>query len=173
MDFSLISSAIGVLAPIVGTELVKETTKDGYRRFKEGVGGVLGRSATRAIARLESHPSSAEAKTEVEAIFSAAPMEDVPDLQDAINLLLAVLADDPVAREAAAGANIRLDIESGARVSIREVTGARNLDVKSRSAGDFDLSHIQMDTGRAIFRWIRGATRETDWRAERRAPRRA
>jgi hypothetical protein len=148
VDFSLVSGAIGVLAPIVGTEFVKEATKDGYRRFKEVVGSVLGRSATRTIARLESDPSSAEAKTEVEAVFAAAPSEDVPDLQDAVNVLLTVLADDPAVREAAAGANIRLDIESGARVSIREVTGARNLDVKSRSAGDFDLSQIQMDTGR-------------------------
>jgi hypothetical protein len=148
VDCSLVSGAIGVLAPIVGTELVKEATKDGYRQFKEVVGSVLGRSATRAIARLESDPSSAEAKTEVEAVFAGAPSEDVPDLQDAINVLLAVLADDPAAREAATGANIRLDIESGARVSIREVMGARNLDVKSRSAGDFDFSQIQMDTGR-------------------------
>jgi hypothetical protein len=148
VDFSLVSGAIGALAPIVGTELVKETTKDGYRRFKEVVGGVLGRGATRAIARLESDPSSAEAKTEVEAVFSAAPSEDIPDLQGALKVLLAVLADDPAAREAAVGANISLDIESGARVSIRDVAGARNLDVKSRSAGDFDLSQIQMDTGR-------------------------
>ena len=154
MDFSLVSGAIGALAPIVGTELVKETTKDGYRRFKEVVGSVLGRGATRAIARLESDPSSAEAKTEVEAVFAAAPSEDVPDLQDAVNVLLVVLADDPAAREAAAGSNIRLDIEFGARVSIREVTGARNLDVKSRSVGDFDLSQIQMDTGRDFGKLI-------------------
>jgi hypothetical protein len=148
VDFSLVSGAIAALTPIVGTELVKETTKDGNRRFKEVVGGVLGRSATRAIAKVESDPSSCEAKSEVDAIFSAAPLEDVLELRDAINALLAVLADDPVAREAAAGANIRLDIESGARVSIRDVTGARNLDVKSRPTGDFDLSQIQMDTGR-------------------------
>ena len=149
MDLSLVSGAIGALAPIVGTELVKETTKDAYRRFKEVVGSVLGRSATRAIARLESDPSSAEAKIEVEAVFSAAPSEDIPDLQDAVKVLLAALADESAAREAAAAANIRLDIESGARVSIRDVTGARSLDVKSRSAGDFDLSQIQMDMGRA------------------------
>ena len=148
MDFSLISSAIGALAPIIGTELVKETTKDGYQRFKEVVGGVLGRGATRAIARLESDPSSAEAKAEVEAVFSAAPSEDVSDLQEAVKVLLAILVDDPAASEAAAGANVRLDIESGARVSIRDVTGARNLDVKSRSAGDFDLRQVQMHTGR-------------------------
>ena len=154
MDFSLVSWAIGALAPIVGTELVKETTKDGYRRFKEVVGDVLGRGATRAIARLESDPSSAEAKTEVGAVFSAAPSEDIPDLQDAVKVLFAVLADDPVVRDAAASANIKLDIESGGRVSIRDVTGAKNLDVKSRSAGDFDLSQIQMDTGRELGKLI-------------------
>jgi hypothetical protein len=86
VDFLLVSWAIGVLAPIVGTELVKETTKDGYRRFKKVVGDVLGRGATRAIATLESDPSSTEAKTEVGAIFSAAPSEDIPDLQDSNRL---------------------------------------------------------------------------------------
>ena len=147
VDFSLVSGAIGALAPIVGTELVKETTKDGYRRFKEVVGGVLGRGATRAIARLESDPSSAEARTEVEAAFSAAPSEDIPDLQDAVKVLLAVLADDPAAGKPPPVRTPGLYRVRRARLHPRR-DGRQELGRQIEVGGRLDLSQIQMDTGR-------------------------
>ena len=145
MDAAFVANILGLVAPVVSTELLKETTKDGYRQFKEAVGIVLGLHATRAIAKLERNPSSTEAKTEIETVFANASSEDCSSLQDAISALLAVLADDPAARKAAAGANIKLDIDSDANVYIRDVRGARNFDVKSKSVGNFEFSQIQMN----------------------------
>lgn len=76
------------------------------------------------------------------------PREDEPDLQNALQMLLQLLADDPAAKQAAAAAHIKLDIESGGHVAIEGVEGARNIDVKSKSTGNFDFRQIQMDTGR-------------------------
>ena len=148
MDVSTAVSAITIVGQIAGTEVLKEATKDAYRRFKDVLAEVFGSRGARMIERLENDPTSLEAKTELEAILIAPAREDEPDLQNALQMLLALLADDPAAKRAAAAAHIKLDIESGGHVAIEGVEGARNIDVKSKSTGNFDFRQIQMDTGR-------------------------
>jgi hypothetical protein len=148
MDSETVLTVLTLVAQISATEVVKEITKDSYKQFKDTLGGVFGRRAVRAITRLESDPTSAEARKELEASIAAPPPEDESELQAALSSLLAVLADDPAGKKAAAQANIRLDVEAGGHVSIERLDGASNIDVTSKSAGNFDFRDVRMESGR-------------------------
>ncbi len=148
MDIKSAIDAMTVVATISGTEVVKEVTKDGYKRFKDLLGSVFGRRATRAIEQIECSPTSEDARRELEAVISAPSGTDEPELEDALATLLMFLRDEPAARQAAASARISLDVDSGGQVTVERLDGAKSVEVKSRSAGDFAFRDVRMDTGR-------------------------
>ena len=148
MDVKLATDAITVVAAISGTEVVKEITKDGYKRFKDVLTSIFGRRATWAIEQIESNPDSQHARQELESVLSAPAGVDEPELDDTLKALLLLLRDDPAARRAADSAHIDLDVVAGGDVNVERLDGAKSIDVKSRSAGDFNLRDVRMDTGR-------------------------
>ena len=148
MDIKSAIDAVTVVATISGTEVVKEITKDGYKRFKDLLGSVFGRGATCAIEQIECNPTSDDARKELETVISVPAGMDEPELQGALATLLMLLRDEPAARQAAANAQISLDVESGGHVTVERLEGAKRVEVKSRSAGNFDFRDVRMDTGR-------------------------
>ncbi len=135
---------------IVGTEVVKEMTKDAYRAFKASLTLICGRKVERAAESVEADPSSAAARAGLASAISDIPDDDAADVEEKLNVLLAALKEDKVAfRVAETVASIKLDIDSGGHIKLSTIKGARTIDVKSKSAGDFDFGHVEMDGGKS------------------------
>ena len=148
MDASTVVLAISVVAGIVGTEVVKEATKDAYRGFKQKLTDVLGRTGANAIARLEGDPTSSEARQALENALMAPSGDDHTELQTAIRSLIAAASADPAAMQAFDTAHITLDFEAGGDINITDVAGARKFEVKAKAGRDINFRDVEMDTGR-------------------------
>jgi hypothetical protein len=157
MDIGTVLAIVSGVGPLaksvgetVGVEVIKEVTKDGYRAFKDGISKVFGSRGTKAIARLEEQPESAEAMRSVTEMLGdrGEPSDaDERQLESVFRDLRRLVDGDPVARRAAEAARIRLDVESGGHVSIEGVRGATSIDVRSRSAGNFGFRNVDMKGG--------------------------
>jgi hypothetical protein len=148
MDPNQLWIALHAGAAIAGAEVVKEPAKDAYRALKAAVTSIFGRRAERALDGLEGAPGDEVAK---KALMEAVPVvesEDADDLRERVSALLSAMAADQAATQVAETvASIRLDIEAGGRVTLEEIRGARQIDVKSKSEGDFTMRAIDMDRG--------------------------
>lgn len=157
MDVSLLLPTMiagaSTLAPtvgkIIGTEVIKEATKDAYKSLKGTLIAVCGRKLQRAAERLEGDSSSREAQNELASAIADIPAEDADEISEKLAALLAALKDDKAALKAAHMiASIKLDIDSGGNVKIDMIKGVQTMDVKSKSAGDFSLTNIDMNDGK-------------------------
>lgn len=157
MDFSLLAPTIiagaSTLAPkigeIIGTEVIKEATKDAYKSLKGALIAVCGRKVQRAAERLEEDASSQEAQNEIASAIADIPPEDADEISQKLTTLLTALKEDKAALKAAEIiASIKLDIDSGGHVKIDMIKGAQTIDVKSKSAGDFSFTNVDMENGK-------------------------
>ena len=73
MDRTQLIAALTAGATIVGTELVKEATKDAYRSLKATVAHLFGRYAERAVEKVEISPVDPSAR---QALKDALPAID-------------------------------------------------------------------------------------------------
>lgn len=141
--------AATALGGLIGTEVVKEATKDAYKVMKGTLVDVFGRPAKRAVERIEEDPSNEDRREELSLIVADVPEEDVSDLDQKLNVLVAALAADDVAlRVAEVVASIKLDLDIEGNVRLANLNGARTIDVKAKAGGDFDLRDVEMDKGK-------------------------
>lgn len=149
MDPTLLVNALVAGATIAGAELVKETTKDAYKSLKSAVASVFGKRAERALEAVEATPADERARSDLKETLPAVDPRDVVELQEKTTLLLTALKDDPAAAQAVDSiARIRLDIDAGGNVILEDIRGARQIDVRSKSEGDFAMRSVDMDTGK-------------------------
>lgn len=143
--FSPAATAIGGL---IGTEVVKEATKDAYKSMKGTLIDVFGRPARRAVERVEADPANEALRQELSLVVADIPEEDVLDVNQKLQMLVAALkADDVALRVAEAVASIKLDLDVAGNVRLVNLKGARTIDIKTRAGGDFDLRDVEMDKG--------------------------
>ena len=148
MDVALLLTALHAGATIVGTELVKEVTKDAYKSLKSGVSRLFGTRASAALDRLESSPDNDDAANAVKNIVGSASEGDLQELQDQIDALLTALKSDEQAKQLIlAIAKIRVDVEAGGNVFLENIRGARDINVKAKAGDDFVMKNIAMDSG--------------------------
>lgn len=138
-------TAAEALGKIVGTEVVKEVTKDAYRSLKTALESALGNKARRAISKVEEDPNSSDARADLKAALESIDAEDEFDIDAKAKTLLQAIRDDAgAARAVDVVASIKLDIDSGGNVFIANVKGVESFDVKSKSVGDFSFSDVDM-----------------------------
>jgi hypothetical protein len=136
-------------ATIAGAELVKEGTKDAYWALKSAVTSVFGRRAERALEAVEGSPGDEAAKLVLKDTLPAADPRDAAELgEKVIALLEAIKTDQAAMRIVDEVARIRLDVEAGGNVILEDLRGARQIDVRSKSAGDFTMRSVDMDKGK-------------------------
>jgi hypothetical protein len=148
MDVALLMTALHAGATIVGTEVVKEITKDAYKSLKSGVARLFGTRASTALDRLEGSPADDAAANAVKGIVGSATDEELQGLKDQINALLTALKSDEQAKQLILSiAKIKVDVEAGGNVILEDIRGARDIDVKAKSGDDFVMKNIAMDSG--------------------------
>ena len=140
--------AAAVVGTIAATEVVKEVTKDAYRSLKDTLSDLLGAKARRAASKLEAEPSSQEAQDNLTRVFADIDDEDARVIEPKLAQFLDALRNDGAAINAGEKiASIKLNIDSKGHVNIERVTGARVIDVTSKSKGDFNFRGVNMDGG--------------------------
>ena len=98
-------------AAAVGTEAVKEGTKDVYRKLKEKVGEVFGPRASKAVAKVEDASTHDEGRKELERyVGDALDPDEAAQIQPFVDALVRALKED-VAASHVAHARVGLDIE--------------------------------------------------------------
>ena len=147
MDAALLITALHAGATIVGTEVVKEVTKDAYKALKGAVVDLFGRRATTAIERLENTPADETSVGNLQAVVGTASPDDMRELASKIQALLTALQSDDEARKMAASvAKIKLDVDAGGNVILDTIHGAWELDVKAKAGDDFVMKNVAMDS---------------------------
>lgn len=135
-------------ATIVGTETVKEVTKDTYRKLKDKVGEVFGPRAAKAVAKLEDAGTHEEGGKELERyVGERLEPDEATQIQPFVEALVRALQDDTPARTAVL-ARVGLDIEAGGNAFIRDIQGAREIVAKVKAGQDVTIEGFRLDTGR-------------------------
>lgn len=135
-------------ATIVGTETVKEVTKDAYRKLKDKVGEVFGPRAAKAVAKLEDAGTQEEGGRELERyVGERLEPDEATQIQPFVEALVRALQDDTPARTAVL-ARVGLDIEAGGNAFIRDIQGAREIVAKVKAGQDVTIEGFRLDTGR-------------------------
>jgi hypothetical protein len=134
-------------AAAAGTELVKEGTKDAYRKLKDKVGELFGPRATRALAKLEDPATQEEGKKDLE-VYVGGHLEadEASQIEPFVKALVQALKED-AAGSTAAHARVGLDIVAGGSALIREIHNAREVVVKVKADQDVTIEGIRMDPG--------------------------
>lgn len=144
IETALVWGALEAGAAISASEAVKLATKDAYTAVKGKVAEIWGRSATRAIAQIETNPGSVEAKAALHAAIPAVDDADAPELRPVLEALAAALKADDAARIEADRAQVRFDLELGGSAIIGKVQNAESFDAKIKAQGDFKLDELTM-----------------------------
>jgi len=148
MDAALLFTALHAGATIVGTEVVKEVTKDTYKSLKGAVTSLFGKRAATAIDRLESSPSNDAAANGLKGIVGSANQEELLELGDKLRALLGALKTDEEAQKIIVSvAKIRLEVEAGGNVILEDIRGAHDIEVKAKAGDDFVMKNVFMDPG--------------------------
>ena len=135
-------------ANLVGTETVKEITKDAYRKLKEKVGQVFGSRASNALAKLESPATHEEGRTDLARyVDNDLRSDETTELAPFIEVLVLAMQADEAAK-AVAHSRVGLDIEAGGNAFIRNIKGAREFVAKVRAGQDVTIEGLDLDTGR-------------------------
>jgi hypothetical protein len=148
MDATLLVWGLQAGAAIVGTEVVKEVTKDCYKALKGSIADLFGRRAARSIEELEAAPDNATAASELKGIVGSISAEDGNELEPKLQALLEALkADDPAREVAESVAKIKLVVNAKGDIVLDNIQGARDFDVNANSGGDFVMKNVTMDSG--------------------------
>lgn len=135
-------------ASLVGTETVKEVTKDAYRRLKEKVGQVFGSRASTAVAKLENPATHEEGRNDLERyVDNDLRPDEATDLAPFAEALVRAMQADAAAKTAV-HSRVGLDIEAGGNAFIRNIQGAREVVAKVRAGQDVTIEGLNLDTGR-------------------------
>lgn len=135
-------------AATLGTEAVKEGTKDAYRKLKDVVGEVFGPKATKALVKVEDAGTVEEGRQELERYVGGdLDVEDATRLEPHVAALVNALKQDPPAAQAA-NSRIGLDLDVGGDALLRKIHGAREMAVRATTKGNFTLEDVVMDNGR-------------------------
>ncbi|MGK7062903.1 hypothetical protein AB4853_41335 [Bradyrhizobium sp. 1050_B9_N1_2] len=135
-------------ATMVGTETVKEATKDAYRKLKDKVGQVFGPRAATAVAKLEDPATHEEGGKELDRyVGDELRPDEATQIQPFVEALVHALQDDTVAKTAM-HARVGLDIEAGGNALVRDIQGAREIVAKVKAGQDVTIEGFRLDTGR-------------------------
>ncbi|MCP1760992.1 cytochrome P450 [Bradyrhizobium japonicum] len=135
-------------AAAMGTEAVKEGTKDAYRKLTNKVGELFGPRAVKAVAKLEDAATQAEGGKELDRyVGDRFDPDEATQIQPFVDALVRALKDDTAA-STAAHARVGLDIEAGGNALIRGIEGAREIVAKVKADQDVTIEGFRMDTGR-------------------------
>jgi hypothetical protein len=149
MDETQLLNALTAGAAIAGAELVKESTKSAYRGLKTVVATLFGRRAERAIDKIESSPGDDAARLELKETLPVIEPQDAEHLGEKVAALLRAMQADPAAVQVIdTVARIRLDVDAGGHVTLEDIRGARQIDVRAKAAGDFTMRAVDMDPGK-------------------------
>src|SRR5437879_3999384 len=112
-------------ATAMGTEAVKEGTKEAYRKLKDKIGELFGPRATKAVAKLEDAGTHEEGGKELERyVGDKLEPDEATQIEPFVDALVHALKEDAAAK-AAVHARVGLDIEAGGNALIRDIQGAR------------------------------------------------
>jgi hypothetical protein len=135
-------------ATMVGTETVKEATKDAYRKLKDKVGQVFGPRAATAVAKLEDPTTHEEGGKDLERyVGDELRPDEATQIQPFVEALVHALQDDTAAKTAV-HARVGLDVEAGGNALIRDIQGAREIVAKVKAGQDVTIEGFRLDTGR-------------------------
>lgn len=134
-------------AAAAGSELVKEGTKDAYRKLKDKVGELFGPRAAKAIVKLGDTATQEEGKKDLE-LYVGGKLEpdEATQIEPFVESLVRALKEDPAATRIA-HARVGLDIDAGGSAFIRDIEGAREIVAKVKAAKDVTVEGFRMDTG--------------------------
>jgi hypothetical protein len=135
-------------ANLIGTETVKEATKDAYRKLKQKVGQVFGPRAETAVAKLEDPATHEEGGKDLERYVSGDLRPDeATEIQPFVEALVRAMQADTAAK-AAVHARVGLDIEAGGNALIRDIQGAREIVAKVKAGQDVTVEGLRLDPGK-------------------------
>ncbi len=135
-------------AAACGTAVVEEVTKEAYTGLKAKVGDLFGPRAAKAVAKLDDEATRDEGRQELERyVGDKLEQQEAEELAPLIDALVRALRDDKAARQAV-HARIGLDLDVGGDALLKDIQGAREIVVKAKTAGDFTLDSVKMDTGK-------------------------
>jgi hypothetical protein len=135
-------------AAACGNAMVEEVTKDAYGKLKEKVGSLFGQRAANAIVKLDDEATREEGRRDLDRhIGSHLEPEEAIELEPLVSALIEALRADSTARQIV-HARIGLDLDVGGDALLKDVHGAREMVVKAKTAGNFTLEGVKMDTGK-------------------------
>ncbi len=135
-------------AELVGTETIKEVTKDAYRKLKEKVGHVFGSRASAALAKLESPTTHEEGRKDLSrCVDDELRPDEATVLAPFVEALVRAMQADAIAKTAV-HSRVGLDIEAGGNAFIRDIQGAREVAAKVKAGQDVTIEGLHLDTGR-------------------------
>jgi hypothetical protein len=134
-------------AAAAGSEVVKEGTKDAYRKLKDKVGELFGPCAAKALVKLDDASTQEEGKADLERyVGDKLDPDEATQIHPLVDALVQALKDDAAASKVV-HARVGLDIEAGGSAFVRNIEGAREIVAKVKAANDVTIEGFRMDTG--------------------------
>jgi hypothetical protein len=141
----LISTILIAGAAVLGSELVKEATKDAYRNVKRAAGKLLGTQAEQALDAIEKAPEDQSAHRALASLLESLSDENRGELRPVADALSRALAEDQAANSALeASGRFKLDVDAGRDVTLEYIDGVRDMDIKAKAGQDFTLRGVRM-----------------------------
>lgn len=135
-------------AAAVGTEAVKEATKDAYRNLKDAVGEVFGPKASKALVKAEDVGTAEDGRKDLERyVGDDLEADDAKRLEPFATALVQALKDDAAASQVV-HSRVGLDIKAGGSVRVKDIDGAREIAARIEAQQDVDVGGFRLDTGR-------------------------
>jgi hypothetical protein len=140
-----ISTILIAGAAVLGSELVKEATKDAYRNVKRAAGKLLGTQAEQALDAIEKAPEDQSAHRALASLLESLSDENRGELRPVADALSRALAEDQAAKSAVeASGRFKLDVDAGRDVTLEYIDGVRDMDIKAKAGQDFTLRGVRM-----------------------------
>jgi hypothetical protein len=140
-----ISTILIAGAAVLGSELVKEATKDAYRNVKRAAGKLLGTQAEQALDAIEKAPEDQSAHRALASLLESLSDENRGELRPVADALSRALAEDQAAKSALeASGRFKLDVDAGRDVTLEYIDGVRDMDIKAKAGQDFTLRGVRM-----------------------------
>lgn len=135
-------------AAAAGSEVVKEVTKDAYRKLRDKVGELFGPRAVKALVKLNEVATQEEGEKDLERyVGDKLEPDEATQIEPFADALIQALKADAAATKVA-HARVGLDINAGGSAFIRDIQGAREIVAKVKAAQDVTIEGLRMDTGR-------------------------
>ena len=132
----------------VGDAAIKEVTKDAYGKAKQAIGSFFGKRGSNALTKLEAPETREAGLDELKGMgLDTLSGEEKEEIGPLVAELIKRLREDDAAK-AVAHSRLGLDLDVGGDALIRDISGVREMAVKAKTAGNFTLESVRMDTGR-------------------------